>query len=105
MTPIDRETEGRARALEAWAVVRTMIRPGTKLRRPRLVDGPWPGAGRAAVWPLSQVLAAAVDLVRAGWIEGAEVHELLTILDTYRDGDGFGPVSYTHLTLPTIYSV
>jgi len=79
------------RALDAWGAVRTMIRPGTKLRRPRLVDGPWPGAGRAAVWPLSQVLAAAVDLVRAGWIEAAEVHELLTILDTYRDGDGFGP--------------
>lgn len=56
-----------------------------------LLEGPWPGAGRAAVWPVSQVLAAAIDLVRAGWIGEDDVSTLLRILETYHDGDGFGP--------------
>jgi hypothetical protein len=47
--------------------------------------------GRAALWPLSQVLAAAVDL-SAITSDRTDVNELLRSLERYRADDGYAPV-------------
>ncbi len=50
-----------ARAVEAWRVlVATATRPAEG--RLEVRAGPWRSSGRSAVWPLSQVLHAAVDV-------------------------------------------
>ena len=47
---------------------------------------------------ITQIIAAVVDAKFDG-----ELPEILTALEC--DNNGNRPVSYTHLTLPTIYSV
>jgi len=77
------------RALEAW---RAMLARCTWQRGPELLvlDGPGKLAGGAPLWPVSQVLAAAIDVAAiTGDQEPAEA--LLRGLQRYRTGDAFGP--------------
>jgi hypothetical protein len=53
-------------------------------------EGPARGAPAAAVWPLGQVLAAAVDLRRLPW-GGDRTDELLGTLSRYRVGRVYAP--------------
>ena len=41
----------------------------------------------------------------AGVIEKIEQSDAMIHVPSNREDEGMGPVSYTHLTLPTIYSV
>jgi hypothetical protein len=80
-----------ARAVEAWrALLATATRPGPGGLEVR--DGPFRSSARAAVWPLGQVLAAAVDV--AGLQDpppSAVVDALRATLARYRVGDAFAP--------------
>jgi hypothetical protein len=55
-------------------------------------DGPARGAPGAALWPFGQVLTAAIALLRTGVVDESEViRPLLSTLERYRHGDGYGP--------------
>jgi glycosyl hydrolase family 76 len=76
------------RACEAWDSLAAACfrRRGAALE---VLEGPR-RRGRAALWPLSQVLAAAVDL-SALTDDRTGVDGLLRSLERYRTGDGYGP--------------
>lgn len=76
------------RAALAWQPVRAMVRT-RRWGEPSLRDGPWPGARMAAVWPLSQVLAAAAHLRMLAMVDDEELAVLRRILERYRDGEAF----------------
>jgi len=84
-------TRAREQALAAWEPLAAMMRPGRWFRSARYLDGPWPGAGPASVWGLSQPLAAAVALVRIGALDAATLGALAVVLEEYRMGNGYGP--------------
>ena len=76
-----------ARATEAWQTLRdTCIRSdrGTAVA----LEGP--GAGRAPLWPLSQVLAASIDIAGLTGDYG-DTQALLRGMEAFRAGDGYGP--------------
>jgi len=89
-----------ARARDAWRILHdtSMVRRvGNQLL---VMDGPGRHSGIAAVWPLSQVLAAALDLARlevgkpdgdGGHGGAALVETLAETLELYRWGDGYAP--------------
>ena len=88
-------TDAEGRAQEAWRVLlasSTVRRGGGQLL---VMDGPGRHAGIAAVWPLSQVIAAALDLARLdrdGTLgDEATVEALARTLELYRRGDGYAP--------------
>src|SRR5450756_1109116 len=58
-------------------------------------------AGEAAEAPFTPAASAALFNIQAGWLESklSEPHAGPTVVITHH-----APVSYTHLTLPTIYS-
>ena len=60
---------------------------------------PWPP--RLLMWPLGTYSKDTY----AAWIDDENVRPLWYSLDSLRHEHEIGPVSYTHLTLPTIYSV
>jgi Glycosyl hydrolase family 76 len=84
-----------SRARDAWRILHDtsmMRRGGQKLL---VMDGPGRQSGVAAVWPLSQVVAAALDLARLD-LDGshggaAMVDDLAETLELYRWGDGYAP--------------
>ena len=87
------DAEGRAR--DAWRLLlatSTVPRGGGQLL---VMDGPGRDAGIAAVWPLSQVVAAALDLARldgdGSHGDAATVEALSRTLELYRRGDGYAP--------------
>jgi hypothetical protein len=84
-----------ARARDSWRILHdtSMVRRGG--RRLLVMDGPEPHSGIAALWPLSQVLAAALDLARLD-VDGTRgdatlVDDLAVTLELYRWGDGYAP--------------
>lgn len=81
------------RAAEAWRqlVATSMVRRGGN--QLLVMDGPGLRAGIAAVWPLSQVLAAALDLERLdpAAVGAAPVADLADTVELYRRGDGYAP--------------
>jgi len=84
-----------ARARDAWRILHdtSMVRRGG--RQLLVMDGPGRQSGVAAVWPMSQVVAAALDLARLD-IDGshgdaAVVDDLGATLERYRWGDGYAP--------------
>ncbi|HEY5154729.1 MAG TPA: glycoside hydrolase family 76 protein [Acidimicrobiales bacterium] len=81
------------RAGDAWdrLVATSMVRRGGN--QLLVMDGPGARAGVAAVWPLSQVLAAALDLEQAapGRSAPARVDDLAGTVELYRRGDGYAP--------------
>ena len=77
-----------SRARDAWyTLTQTFLRPGP---HDSLEVREGPGAGRAPLWPLSQVLAAAVDV---GGLTGdlAEAEALVRGLAPFRRGDAYTP--------------
>ena len=84
-------TRAQERSAAAFAVLGALTRSGGFLRQPRFLDGPWPGAGVASVWGLSQPIAAAVSLVRLGALDPGALDPLLAVLERYRIGDAYGP--------------
>ena len=84
-----------ARARDAWRILHatSMVRRGGG--QLLVMDGPGRHAGIAAVWPLSQVVAAALDLARLddeGSLDRpAVVEDLGETLELYRWGDGYSP--------------
>jgi len=76
------------RALAAWRPIEGLLhRP--RFFAPSLRDGPWVNASIAAVWGLSQVLAAAAQLRMLGAIDADVVKALLRVLERHRDGSGY----------------
>jgi hypothetical protein len=77
------------RALDSWAALerRCLRRLGGSVMA---LDGPGRAAGGAALWPLSQVLVAAID-VAALTGDHRVVDGLLHGLERYRIDDGYGP--------------
>jgi hypothetical protein len=92
---MDDTEQHRSRALAAWEPVRSLLQR-RRWRPPTLRDGPWPGAGTAAVWPLSQVIAAATDLVMLDVIGADELALCGAVLERYRDGDAYDPFPGSH---------
>jgi hypothetical protein len=93
--PADGSTiEGPAeRAGDAWRhliATSTLRRGGNQLL---VMDGPGRNAGIAAVWPMSQVLAAALDLERLAPSStgSGPVADLADTVELYRRGDGYAP--------------
>jgi hypothetical protein len=88
-------TDPESRARDAWQILHdtSMLRRGG--RKLLVMDGPGRHAGIAAVWPLSQVVAAALDLARLDrdGVHGsaALVDDLADTLELYRWGDGYAP--------------
>ena len=89
---------------------------GKKLLRGKLslsdkVLGIAPGAeyGEAKRWPIEYFADVANDAIQKGWkvISLGSTHDqdLGKTLDRLTKNKVINPVSYTHLTLPTIYSV
>ncbi len=76
------------RARSAWAPIDALLRR-PRLLPPSLRDGPWPGAGVAAVWGLSQVIAAGAQLLALGALDPATMTTLLRVLHRYADGTGY----------------
>ena len=67
-----------------------------------------PQAGRRAAWVLSAARLSTRLKCRSravGKAEGFEFSQSARVDARDRDGQWWEPVSYTHLTLPTIYSV
>lgn len=81
------------RAADAWnqLVATSMLRRGGN--QLLVMDGPGRHAGVAAVWPLSQVLAAAIDLDRLDpeATGSAPLADLADTVELYRRGDGYAP--------------
>src|SRR3954451_1428191 len=84
-----------ARARDSWRILHdtSMVRRGGG--QLLVMDGPGRHAGIAAVWPFSQVLAAALDLARLD-TDGRNgsaslVGDLDETLELYRWGDGYTP--------------
>ena len=81
------------RAADAWRqlVTTSMLRRGGN--QLLVMDGPGRRAGIAAVWPLSQVLAAALDLERLdpAATGSAPTADLAHTVELYRRGDGYAP--------------
>src|SRR4051812_37880700 len=82
-----------ARARDAWRILQetSMVRRGGGQLLG--MDGPGRSSGIAAVWPLSQVTAAALDLARLD-VDGshgsaATLDDLGDTLELYRWGDGY----------------
>jgi glycosyl hydrolase family 76 len=78
------------RACESWDALAAAC-----LRRRRGVLEVLEGPGRrglAALWPLSQVLAAAVDLLAITG-DRTDVEGLLRLLERFRAGDGYAPTA------------
>src|SRR5690242_4062729 len=70
---VDEARRGQAEA--AWrALVDGAFR--RRWRRTSVREGPWPGAGRAPLWHLSQVLHAAADLVAVGVLDRPQLDEV-----------------------------
>lgn len=78
----------RERAAAAWAPIQVLLRR-PRILAPSLRDGPWANANIAAVWGLSQVLAAATHLLGLDAIDPAAVTTLLRVLERHRDGSGY----------------
>jgi len=84
-----------SRARDAWRILHdtSMLRRGGQ--KLLVMDGPGRHAGIAAVWPMSQVMAAVLDLARLdrdGFHRGGElVDDLGETLELYRWGDGYAP--------------
>jgi len=83
----------RDRARAAWdqLVASSMMRRGGN--QLLVMGGPGRRAGIAAVWPMSQVLAAALDLERLDpdAMGSAPVADLAETVELYRRGDGYAP--------------
>jgi hypothetical protein len=81
----------RDQAAAAWAVV---ARDACRERwlTTVVVEGPWRGAGRASLWPLSQVLAAALDLDVLGIVDDRAVTRLLRGTRSFRQAEGYSAV-------------
>jgi hypothetical protein len=81
-------------AAAAWAPLARDVIRWPRWWRPVtvVVEGPWMGAGRASVWALGQVMAAALDGLVAGVVERDAVERLLDALDPYRHGAGYTAV-------------
>jgi predicted alpha-1,6-mannanase (GH76 family) len=77
------------RVLEAWAALekRGLRSLGRSLMA---LDGPRRGSAGAALWPLSQVLMAAIDVALLTG-DFSTVDRLLHGLERYRIGDAYGP--------------
>ena len=81
----------RPQAEAAWEALDShcLVEPRGGARRAR--EGPAPDAPTAALWPLSQVLTAAVDMAALDRDYGA-VGELVGSLERYRRGEGYAPL-------------
>jgi hypothetical protein len=80
-----------ARAEQAAAAWKPITRDASRRRWRKTVirEGPWPFAGRASLWALSQVVQAAVDLVAIRRLDIGVLHRLLRGVEAYRHGDAY----------------
>ena len=92
---MDATEQHRSQALAAWEPVRSLVQH-RRFRSPSVREGWWSGSGAAAVWPLSQVIAAATDLRMLDAIGDDEVARLGEVLERYRDGDAYDPFPGSH---------
>jgi hypothetical protein len=85
----DARTSARDRALEAWEPLRRTCLVEGERGSLRVLEGP--GGDLATVWPLSQVLAAAIDLsLLTGDL--TEVEGIVRGLRDYERGEGYVPL-------------
>jgi predicted alpha-1,6-mannanase (GH76 family) len=79
------------RAEQAAAAWKPIVRDASRRRWRKTVirEGPWPFAGRASLWALSQVVQAAVDLVAIHTLDIDKLHRLLRGVEDHRHGDAY----------------
>lgn len=79
------------RAGQAAAAWEPILRDASRRQGDKTVvrKGPWPFARRATLWPLSQVVQAAVYLVAVGLLDIGELHRLLRGVEDHRHGDAY----------------
>ena len=79
------------RAEQAAAAWEPITRDASRRGRRKSVvrKGPWFFARRATLWPLTQVLQAAVDLEAIHLLDLGAIHRLLVGLEDYRHGDAY----------------
>ncbi|MEW6555456.1 MAG: hypothetical protein AB1384_14360 [Actinomycetota bacterium] len=80
-----------SRAEQASAAWEPIMRDAGRRRRRKTVvrDGPWLFARRATLWPLTQVLRAAVDLAAINLLDLEVTDRLLAGLEDHRNGDAY----------------
>jgi hypothetical protein len=81
----------REQAAAAWAPLDRGVIRWPRWWRPVtvVVDGPGAGAGRASLWALGQLVAAALVGLVAGVVERDAVERLVDAFDPYRHGPGY----------------
>ncbi len=81
----------KTRAEQAAAAWEPIVRDASRRGRRKTVvrNGPWLFARRATVWPLSQVVQAAVDMVAMQLLDVEVLDRLLRGLEDYRHGDAY----------------
>jgi hypothetical protein len=81
----------RDQASAAWAVL-ARDAGRERWRSTVVAEGPWPRAGRASLWGLSQVIAAALDLHPLGVADDRTVSRLVHSTRAFRRGDAYAAV-------------